>query len=132
MGLALVMIKENTGGAMHLRDDHPFGAIDAKSASVGHHGQVAHVNVLFLDIENAAGFGFFVNFKYDQAQCHAQRGRIGHVPLLAFFRIIFWGFQIIGNKFQRCRPGKIRNWKNRFKNPLQAIVHTFASGNIRL
>ena len=50
MGLALVMLKEYAGRAVHLRDDHALGAVDDKGARAGHERHLAHIDLLFPDI----------------------------------------------------------------------------------
>ena len=50
MGLALVVIEEHAGRAMHLRDDDALGAVDDERAVVGHERDVAHVDILLLDV----------------------------------------------------------------------------------
>ncbi len=54
MGLALVMIEEHAGAAVHLADDDTLGPVDDKGAVIGHERHVAHVNRLFLDIADRA------------------------------------------------------------------------------
>ena len=62
MGLALVMLKEYAGRAVHLRDDHALGAVDDKGACPGHKRHFAHIDLLFPDILDGlfAGLGLLV------------------------------------------------------------------------
>ena len=62
-----------------LRDHHPFGAVDDKGASVGHHREIAHEDFLLLDLT-----GLLV----PQAHAHFDGGGIGGIPLFAFFHRI--------------------------------------------
>src|SRR3989304_5706410 len=43
-GFPLFMFKENSGRAMELADDHPFGSVDHKSALIGHQGNFAKID----------------------------------------------------------------------------------------
>ena len=53
VGLAPVVVVEHAGRTVHLRHDHPLGAVDHEGAVVGHQRQVAHVDVLLLDVAHA-------------------------------------------------------------------------------
>ena len=100
MGFALVVVEENTGRTVHLADDDAFGTVDNKSTIRGHERHVAHVNVLFLDIADRAGAGFFIDIPDDQAQRHFKRRAIGHAALLAFLDIIFRRFKLVADIFK--------------------------------
>ena len=128
MGLAPVMIEEHTGRAVHLRDDDALGAIDDEGAVLGHERNVAHVNVLFLDVLDRLGLGVRVDFKHDQAQGDLQRRGIGHAPLLALFHIVFRRLEFVGDELQRGLAGEIRNRKNRFEHRLKAALLAPALG----
>ncbi len=51
---------------MHLRNNHPFRAIDHEGSVVGHQRQVAHIDVLLLDIADRTCAGFFIDVKNDE------------------------------------------------------------------
>ena len=57
MALALVVVEEHAGAAVHLRDDDALGAVDDEGAVVGHERHVAHVDVLLLDVLDGPGLG---------------------------------------------------------------------------
>jgi hypothetical protein len=86
---------------VHLGDDHAFGAVDDEGALVGHQRDVAHVDVLLLDVLDGLGAGFFVHIKDDQAHLDLQRSRIGHVALDAFFNVVFRGFEFVGDELEQ-------------------------------
>jgi hypothetical protein len=88
VGLALVVVEEDAGRTVHLRDDDPLGAVDDEGALVGHEGDVAHVDVLLLDVLDGAGAGFLVGFEDDQAQLDLQRRGVGHVALDALLDVV--------------------------------------------
>ena len=60
------MIEKDPGRAMHLADDHAFRAVDDEGTVLRHQGHVAHVDVLFLDIENRLGLGFGIDLEDDK------------------------------------------------------------------
>ena len=64
--LFFVFFKDNTGGAVHLADDHTFGAVEHKAAGIGHQRQITqryilvgglfHLAVFLLDVQAQKGF----------------------------------------------------------------------------
>ena len=88
MALALVVIEEHAGAAVHLGDDHALGAVDDEGAVRRHERHVAHIDVLLLDVLHRPGLGFRIDIEHDQAQRHFQRRGIGHAALAAFVDII--------------------------------------------
>ena len=60
--------------AHELRDDDALGAVDDEGAALGHHGEVAHEDVLLADLA-----GLLV----DEAHHHGERRREGHVLVAA-------------------------------------------------
>ena len=73
MRLALVVVEEHARAAVHLRDDHALGAVDDEGAVLGHERDVAHIDVLFLDVLDRLGAGFLVHIEHDEAQRHLER-----------------------------------------------------------
>ena len=67
-------------GADDLRDHDAFCAVDDESAAVGHHGEIAHEDLLLFDLA-----GLLVA----QAHAHLDGGGIGRVSLLALFHRVF-------------------------------------------
>ena len=74
MGFTLVVVKEHTGRAVHLRNDNTFGAVHDKCAVRSHQRHVTHKHVLFFDVLDRFRASIFVNIKYDQTQGNLQRG----------------------------------------------------------
>jgi hypothetical protein len=54
MRFALVMVEKDARAAVHLGDNHPFGAIDDEGAVLRHKRHIAHVDVLLLDVTDRA------------------------------------------------------------------------------
>ena len=67
VGLALVVVEEHAGRAVHLGNDHPLGSVHDERAVRRHERHVAHVDVLFLDVLHRAGAGILVDIEHDQA-----------------------------------------------------------------
>ena len=101
MRLALVVVEEDARRAMHLRDDHPLGAVDHEGAVVGHQRHVAHVDVLFLDVADRPRAGFLVDVPDDQAQRHLERRGIGHSTLLALLDVVLRLFELVLHELER-------------------------------
>ncbi len=89
MGLALVMVKEHTRRAVHLRHDHTLGAIDDEGTVLCHERNIAHIDFLLFDIAQRAGTGFFIHVPNHQAQRYLQLRGIGQAPLAAFLNVVF-------------------------------------------
>src|SRR5262245_3861777 len=122
MGLALVVVEEHAGRAMHLRYDHPLGAVDDEGAVVGHERDVAHVDILLLDVFHRLGAGLLVDIEHDEAQRHFERRGIGHAALAALVDVVFRGLEFVLDDFEHRRVGKIRDWEHRLEYGLQALV----------
>ena len=67
MRLALVMVEEHAGAAMHLGDNDAFSAIDDEGAVIGHERHIAHIDILFLDVAHRTAAGFLIHIPNDQA-----------------------------------------------------------------
>ena len=122
MGLALVVIEEHAGRAMHLRDDDALGAVDDEGAVVGHERNVAHVDILFLDVLHRLGAGLFVDIEHDQPQRHLERRSVGHAALAALVDVVFRRLEFVFDEFQHRGGRKIRDREHRLEDGLQALV----------
>ncbi|MGY3367081.1 hypothetical protein ACVWZL_004206 [Bradyrhizobium sp. GM2.4] len=67
MGLALVVVEEHARRTVHLRDDDALGAVDDEGAVHRHERDVAHVDVLLLDVLDRLRAGFLVDIEHDEA-----------------------------------------------------------------
>ena len=122
MRLALVVIEEHAGRAMHLRDDDALGAVDDEGAVVGHERNVAHVDILLLDVLDRLGAGLLVDIEHDQAQRHLERRGIGHAALAALVDVVFRPFEFVFHEFEHRGVGEIGNREHRLEHGLQALV----------
>ncbi len=128
MGLALVVIEEHAGRTMHLRDDDALGAVHHEGAVHGHERNVAHVDVLLLDVLDGAGAGFFIDIEHDEAQRHLQRRGVGHAALAALIDVILRRLEFVAHEFQHRGVGEIRDREYRTEYRLQAFVQPPADG----
>src|SRR5579864_4950283 len=128
MGLAFVVIEEHARRAVHLRDDHALGAIDDERAVVGHERNVAHVDVLLLDILDRARAGLLVDIEDDKAQRHLERRSVSHAALAAFIDVIFRRLELVADEFELGGVGEVGDREHRLEHRLQALVGTPASG----
>ena len=126
MGLALVVIEEHAGRTVHLRNDDALGAVDDKRAVVGHERNVAHVDILLLDVLDRTGARLFIDIEHDEAQRHLERRSIGHAALAALVDVIFRRLEFVFDELELRRIGKIRNREDRLEDRLQALVGTTA------
>ena len=126
MGLALVVIEEHARRAMHLRDDDALGAIDDEGAVIGHERDVAHVDILLLDVLDRFGAGFLVDIEHDQAQSDLERRRIGHAALPALVDVVFRRLELVLDEFEHGDVGEVGNREDRLEHRLQSLVGTAA------
>ena len=101
MGLALVMVEEDARRTVHLADDDALGAVDDEGAVVGHEGDVAHIDILLLDVLDRLGASFLVHIEHDEAQRHLQRRGIGHGALLALLDVVFGLLEMVIHIFEQ-------------------------------
>ena len=119
VGLALVVIVEHARRAVHLRDDHALGAVDHEGAVVGHQRQVAHVDVLLLDVADAARAGVVVDVPDDQAQGDPERGGEGHAALMALLDVVFRLLELVLDEVERRPLGEVPDREHRLEDLLQ-------------
>ena len=107
MGLAPVVVEEDSGRAVHLRDDDAFGAVDDEGSVFGHQRDVAHVDILLLGIAQGALAGGFVLVEDVKAQRHLERGGVGHVAVAAFLDVVLRRLDFVIDEFQPRAPGHV-------------------------
>ena len=122
MGLALVVVEEHAGRAVHLRDDDALGAVDDEGAVIGHERDVAHVDILLLDVLDRTRAGLLVDIEHDQPQRHLERRGIGHAALAALVDVVFRRIEFVSDEFELRGVGKIGDRKHRLEHGLQALV----------
>ena len=124
MGLALVVIEEHAGRAVHLADDDPLGAVDDEGAVGRHQRDVAHVDILLLDVLYRASAGFLVDIEHDQPQRDLERGRIGHAALATLVDVVFGRLEFIAHELEHGGIGEVRNGKYGLEYRLEPLVRT--------
>ncbi len=132
VGLALVVVEEHAGRTVHLRDDDPLGAVDDEGALVGHERDIAHVDVLLLDVLDGPGAGFFFGFEHDQAQLDLQRRREGHVALDAFLNVVLGLFEFVRDVFEHRALVEILDREDGLEDRLDALVLAHARTDFAL
>ena len=122
MGLALVMVEEHAGAAVHLGNDDPLGAVHDERAVRRHQGHVAHVDVLFLDVLDRPRAGILIGIEHDQAQRHLQRRGIGHVAALAFVDVVFRLLQLVFHELEHRILVEVLDREHRLEHALNALA----------
>ncbi len=130
MGLALVVVEEHAGRAVHLRDDDALGAVDDEGAVHGHERDVAHVDVLLLDVLDRLRAGFLVDIEHDEAQRHLEGSREGHAALTALVDVVFRLLELVADEFQHRGTREVGNREHRAEHRLQALVEATTRGFI--
>ena len=101
-------------GTDDLGDDDTLRAVDDKGAAVGHELEIAHEDLLLLDL-----FGLLV----PQTDADLQRGGIGGIPLLALDDAVFRGvLQRVIQEGQFQVAGIVRNGAHIFEDGAQPLV----------
>jgi hypothetical protein len=126
VGLALVVIEEHAGRTVHLRNDDALGAVDDERAVVRHQRDVAHVDILLLDVLHGAGAGLFVDIEHDQPQLHLERRGIGHAALAALVDVVLRRVEFVGDEIELRGVGEIPDREHRFEHGLKALVRAAA------
>jgi hypothetical protein len=114
-----VLVGGLVGGALEiharradeLRHDDALGAVDHEGAALGHEREVAHEDGLALDL---AGGGVH------ELGRHEERGRVGHVPLLALVDRVLGGLEPVVAERQRHRTGEVLDRGDLLEDLLQA------------
>ena len=132
VGLAAVVVVEDARRTVHLRHDHPLGAVDHERAVVGHQRQVAHVDVLLLDVAHALGAGIVIHVPYDQAQRDAQRRGVGHAPLVAFLDVVLRLLELVLDEVQRRPLREVADREHRLEHLLQAEMRPLLRPQVHL
>ena len=132
MGLALVVVEEDAGRAMHLTDDDALGAVDHESAVGRHQGHVAHVDVLLLDVANRPKTGFFLNVEDAQSQSDLQRSGKRHAALLALFHVVLRLLQLVAHKVEHGAVGEVLDRENGPEHLLQAHIGAALGRDVHL
>ena len=127
---AFVVVKENARRTVHLRNDDTLGTVDDKGTFVRHQRNIAHINVLFLDVVDRTGTGGLVNIPDNQTQRGFDRRGIGHVAFDAFVNVILRLFEFIFDKLKFAGSGKVFNGENGFENFFQTEFAIFVFDEI--
>jgi len=117
---------------VHLRDDHPLGAVDDERALVGHERDVAHVDVLLLDVLDGPGAGFLFHLEHDETELHLERRGIGHVALDAFLDVVLRLLELVGDIFEHRALVEVLDREDGLEDRLDALVATFAAAHFAL
>src|SRR6185312_7735394 len=118
--LALVVVEEHAGRAVHLADDHPFRAVDDEGAVRRHERHVAHIDVLLLDVADGARAGLLVDVPDDQAQGHLQGRGKGHAALLALLNVVLRILELVLHELQLSPLREVLDREDRLEDFLKA------------
>ena len=127
VGLALVVVEEHAGRAVHLADDDALGAVDDEGAVVRHQRHVAHIDVLLLDVADRARAGVLVDVPDDEAQRHLERRGEGHAALLALLDVVFRLFELVATNSSWARSEKSRIGKTDLKTSCSPTLPRFSA-----
>ena len=131
MRLTLVVLEENTGRTVQLTHDNAFAAVDDERSLFRHERDFAHVDVVFADFLDGAGFGGITvkNFELDAgAQCRA----VGEPSQLAFSDVKLGLLQLVAEELQTGITVVARDREDGSEGCLQAVILTAFGLDIRL
>ncbi|OIQ79544.1 hypothetical protein GALL_387200 [mine drainage metagenome] len=130
MGLAPVMLEEHARAAVQLGDDDALGAVDDERAVLGHQGQLAHVDLLLLDLLDGRLGSFAVHD--GQAHLDAQRRGKSQAALLTFLDVEWRCAEAVADIIQTRIAGMADNRKHGAEGRLQAAILTLVLRNMLL
>ena len=125
MSLTTVVIEEYPGASVQLRNNNALGTVDDERAVAGHQRQLAHVDVLFLDVfyNTVVTRGLVVD---DQTAQYTQRCCIGQTPDATLALGKCGLAQTVVNVLQLDVTGVADNRHNRLECTVQTdISHLF-------
>ena len=128
--LALVVVEEHAGRAVHLRDDNALGAVDDEGAVGRHQGHVAHVDVLLLELAHRLGARVLVDVEHDQAQRHPERRGIGHVALAALVDVELGRLELVGHELELGGACEVADGEDGPEDGLQTLLGAPALGRV--
>ena len=132
VGLALVVVKEDTGRAVQLADDDSFSPVNDEGSVFGHERDLAEIDLLLLDITNRLNPGLLVYIPGNQAHPDFDRGSKGHSALMTLVDVVFGCAKGVCNIFERTGLAEVANRKDRAKHGLEADVLSCRRGKLRL
>ena len=120
VGLALVVVEEDARRAVQLRHHHALGAVDDEGAVHGHERDLAHVDVLLLDVLHAFAGGFAV--VDDEAHAHAQGRGVGEAAQHALAHVEGRLAELVVHVLQGGVAGVAGDGEHRAERAVQALV----------
>ena len=126
------MVEEHAGRAVHLGDDDALGAVGNEGALLGHERDVAHVDVLLLDVLDGPGAGFLVGFEHDQTKLYLQRSGEGHVALDALLDVVLGLLELVGDVLQDRAFIEVLDRKDRPEDRFNALIPALAHRGLTL
>ena len=132
VGLALVVIVEDTGRAVQLRDDDALGTVDDEGTVLGHERDLAEVDLLLLDVADRLRAGLFVGVPDDEADDDLDRRRERHAALAALVDVVFGLIKVVRDELERRGLGEILDREDRLEHSLKTDVLTLILRDVLL
>ncbi len=132
VGLSLIVLEEHARRAMELANDDPFGSVHHEGAVFGHQRDFPEIDLLLLDITDAAIVGLGVHIPEHHLHGDLQGSCIGHAPLMTLFDVILGITQAVAHELQGSRIIEVFDGENRFENPLQPKILTLVRSDVLL
>ena len=130
VGLAAVMVEEHARRTVQLGDDDALGAVDDEGAVVGHERDLAHVDLLLLDVLDRLGRGLAV--VDHQAHGHTQRRAVGQAAIAAFALVERRVAQLVAHVFQGGVAAVAGDREHRLQRGMQATVGALGGVDVLL
>src|SRR5216683_116289 len=110
---SLVVLEEDPGRTMKLRDDYPLGAVDHEGAVAGHQRNLAEIDLLLLHVLDRAAAALDV--PDDELNLDLDRRGVGHTALMAFLDVVLGLAEFVADEFERGRFVEILDRKDRLE-----------------
>ena len=100
VGLALVVVEEDAGGAVKLGDDDALGAVDDEGPVLSHQRDLTEVDLLLLDVADRLGPSLIVDVPDDQADDHLDRRGEGTPTSATLVGVVLGAVKAVGDELE--------------------------------
>jgi len=113
-------VEKDAGRAVELADDDALGAVDDKSAAIGHKGDEPQIDHLFLGIgQGVIGVVLVLD---GQTEFGLEGYRVGHPPLLTLLNAVLGRVDVVLDKVEDEIFPAVDDRKDALENRLQADI----------
>ncbi len=132
MRFAFVVIEEDAGRAVQLRDDYALRAVDHERAMIGHQRHFTEIDLLFPNVLDGLGRAAGILIVNNQTNQYADRRRVRQSAHLAFLDVENRLTESVADVFERCVTRIADDREHRLESRVQADVVAILDRLVRL